>query len=211
MQIIEQMLTGQLPMSEFTQALQKDQALRDTIRHFVPQEAKKDPRHPFWNRITYSVLEQYNFDYLAFVLALTRFDGTIGDALNIFSLFEDTYKYYHPEIVCTTEYYEAHGLYLDAVGSFYEGPEVTQFLNQIVMEELPVKSKSKQIKLLRGKLKEAFHVVDNKRPYWIRGGEWPMGKNSPMQYIGRNKIPDGIEYVFRDVDTDTIRMIEQYY
>lgn len=102
MEIIEQMLTGQLPMPEFTQALQKDQALRDTIRHFVPQEAKKDPHHPFWNRITYSVLEQYNFDYLAFVLALTRFDGTIGDALNIFSLFEDTYKYYHPEIVCTT-------------------------------------------------------------------------------------------------------------
>ena len=185
MEIIEQMLTGQLPMPEFTQALQKDQALRDTIRHFVPQEAKKDPHHPFWNRIAYSVLEQYNFDYLAFVLALTRFDGTIGDALNIFSLFEDTYKYYHPEIVCTTEYYEAHGLYLDAVGSFYEGPEVTQFLNQIVMEELPVKSKSKQIKSLRGKLKEAFHVVDNKRPYWIQGGEWPMGKNSPMQYIGR--------------------------
>ena len=113
--------------------------------------------------------------------------------------------------MCTTEYYEAHGLYLDAVGSFYEGPEVTQFLNQIVMEELPVKSKSKQIKSLRGKLKEAFHVVDNKRTYWIQGGEWPMGKNSPMQYIGRKKIPDGIEYVFRDVDTDTIRMIEQYY
>ena len=45
MQIIEQMLTGQLPMPEFTQALQKDQALRDTIRHFVPQEAKKDPHH----------------------------------------------------------------------------------------------------------------------------------------------------------------------
>ena len=47
-------------MSEFTQALQKDQTLRDTIRHFVPQEAKKDPHHPFWNQIAYSVLEQYN-------------------------------------------------------------------------------------------------------------------------------------------------------
>ena len=45
MQIIEQMLTGQLPMPEFTQALQKDQALRDTIRHFVPEEAKNDPHH----------------------------------------------------------------------------------------------------------------------------------------------------------------------
>ena len=112
MEIIEQMLTGQLPMSEFTQALQKDQALRDTIRHFVPQEAKKDPRHPFWNRITYSVLEQYNFDYLAFVLALACFDGTIGDARDIFSFFERAYRYYHPEIVCTTAYYDAHDLYL---------------------------------------------------------------------------------------------------
>lgn len=145
------------------------------------------------------------------VLALSRFDGTIGDALNIFSFFEDAYMYYHPEIVCTTAYYEAHSLYLDAVGSFYEEPEVTQLLNQLVTEELPVKSKSKQMKLLRGKLKEAFHVVGNKRPYWIQGGEWPMGKNLPMQYIERNKIPDGIEYVFRDVDADTIRMIEQYY
>lgn len=211
MQIIEQMLTGQLPMSEFTQALQTDRALQDTIRHFVPEEAKNDPHHPFWNRIAYSVLKLFDFDYLAFVLALSRFDGTIGDALNIFSFFEDAYMYYHPEIVCTTAYYEAHSLYLDAVGSFYEGPEVTQLLNQLVTEELPVKSKSKQMKLLRGKLKEAFHIVGNKRPYWIQGGEWPIGKNSPMQYIGRNKIPDGIQYVFRDVDTDTIRMIEQYY
>ena len=68
------------------------------------------------------------------MLALTRFDGIIADARNIFSFFERAYRYYHPEIVCTTAYYEAHDLYLDAAGSFYEGPEVTQFLNQIVME-----------------------------------------------------------------------------
>ena len=64
MQIIEQMLTGQLPMSEFTQALQTDRALQDTIRHFVPEEAKNDPHHPFWNRIAYSVLKPFDFDYL---------------------------------------------------------------------------------------------------------------------------------------------------
>ena len=38
-----------------------------------------------------------------------------------------------------------------------------------------------------------------------------MGKNSPMQYIGRKKIPDGIQYLFSDVDTDATRTVEQYY
>ena len=50
-----------------------------------------------------------------------------------------------------------------------------------------------------------------KRPCWIQGGEWPMGKNSPMQYIGRSKIPDGVKYIFQDVDTGEIREIEQFY
>ena len=60
-------------------------------------------------------------------------------------------------------------------------------------------------------LKKAFHIEHSKRPYWIQGGEWPMGKNSPMQYISRSKIPDGVKYIFQDVDTGEIREIEQFY
>ena len=38
-----------------------------------------------------------------------------------------------------------------------------------------------------------------------------MGKNSPMQYISRSKIPDGVKYIFQDVDTGEVRVIEQFY
>ena len=211
MQRIGQMLTGELPMPAFAQALQTDGALRDAVRLLVPPEAKTDTNHPFWKRVSYTALEHYGFDYLAFVLALTRFDGTIGDALNLFSFFESAYMYYHPETVCTTAYREAHGVYLDAVGTFYEGPEVTALLNRLVTDALPIKPKSKRTKLLRETLKETFHIVDNKRPYWIQGGEWPMGEKSPMQYLGRERIPDGLRFTFRDVDTGTIRAVEQHY
>ena len=38
-----------------------------------------------------------------------------------------------------------------------------------------------------------------------------MGKNSPMQYVDKSKIYDGMRYTFRDVDTGEVRVIEQFY
>ena len=32
-----------------------------------------------------------------------------------------------------------------------------------------------------------------------------------MQYLGRDKYPDGMRFTFRDVDTGAIRTVEQYY
>lgn len=211
MKVIEQMLTGKLTMSEFAQILLKDKGVQEEIRRLVPAEAKNNQQHSFWDRISFATLEKFNFDYLAFLLSLSRFDGTLGDNLNIFSLIKIAYDYYRPELKYTTEYSEAHEVYLDAVSSYFEGPEVALLLNRLVMDALPVTPKSKRVKLLRDLLKESFHVVDNKRPYWIQGGEWPMGKNSPMQYVERRRISDGIRFIFRDIDTGEIRLVDQYY
>lgn len=211
MQIIEQMLIGLLPILEFTQALRTDRLLQDTIRQFVPPDAINDPSHRFWSTIAYSALERHHFDYLEFLFSISRFDGTLGDDLNVFSLIKIAFEYYNPDIKCTTVYHDAHGLYLDAVGTYYEGPEVVPLLQQLVLEAMSISPKTKRIKVLREKLKETFHVTDQNRPHWIQGGEWPMGKNSPMQYIGCTKSKDGISYTFRDVDTNAIRTIDQYY
>lgn len=211
MKLIEQMLTGKIPMSEFSRLLQEEKEVQDFVRQFVPQEAVNNPSHLFWDNIAYTVLEAYDFDYLKFVFALCRFNGKLGDNLNIFRLFEVAYKYYEPNINATTMYREAFHAYLDAVGEYYEGAEVTALLNQIVVDALPTKPKSRRTKAIREKLKEAFHVCQSKRPYWIQGGDWPMGENSPMQYIGRVRIADGIRYIFRDVDTGEERIVEQFY
>jgi hypothetical protein len=71
--------------------------------------------------------------------------------------------------------------------------------------------KTKRIKETKAKLAELFHVTDRKRPYWIQGAEWPAGKNSPMKYLNKKKISDGMVYVFSDVDTGEVREIIQYY
>lgn len=211
MNAIEQMLTGEMDMRAFTNLLKSDRSVQETIRNLVPQPAIANKEHPFWKNISYDVLQQYNFDYLRFILTLCHLDGTLGENLNIFSMIKRAYRFYSPGLNFTTYYNDAYNLYLEAVGEYYEGLEVALLLEQIVREALPLSPKSKRIKEIRENLKKTFHIEHSKRPYWIQGGEWPMGKNSPMQYISRSKIPDGMRYTFRDVDTSEIRVIEQFY
>lgn len=211
MEIIEQMLTGQMPMPEFTQHLQTDRRLQDVLRQLIPREAVNNPDHVIWRKHSYDTAKKYGFDVLALLFGLHRMDGSLGDNLNIYGTIKAIYQYYEPNLNYTSKYHDAYDVYLSAVGEYYEGLEVMPLLNQIVADALPIRPKYKRDKLLRERLKEVFHVVGKNRPYWIQGGEWPMGKNSPMQYVGRNSIPDGVCYTFRDVDTGEVRMVEQYY
>lgn len=211
MNAIEQMLTGEMDMCTFTSLLKSDRSVQETIRNLVPQPAIANKAHPFWKNISYDVLQRYDFDYLRFILTLCHFDGTLGESLNIFSMIKRAYRFYSPNLNCTTYYNDAYNTYLEAVGEYYEGPEVASLLEQIVREALSLSPKSKRIKEIRENLKKAFHIEHSKRPYWIQGGEWPMGKNSPMQYVDKSKIYDGMRYTFRDVDTGEIRVIEQFY
>lgn len=211
MTAIEKMLTGEMDMCAFMDLFKSDQNVQETIRNLVPQSAIANKEHPFWKNVSYDVLQKYDFDYLRFILTLCHLDGTLGESLNIFSMIKSAYCFYSPSLNCTTYYNDAYNTYLEAVGEYYEGPEVASLLEQIVREALSLSPKSKRIKEIRENLKKAFHIEHSKRPYWIQGGEWPMGKNSPMQYISRSKIPDGVKYIFQDVDTGEIREIEQFY
>lgn len=211
MNAIEQMLTGQIHISDFVKHLNTDEHIREIIRGLVPEEAIHDDSHAFWGNISRDILRKFDFNYLSLLLGSCRFDGTLGDNLNIFSIVGQAYHYYAPQLDYTTYYKDAFCLYLEAVGEYYEGPEVTPILNQIVTDVLSIKSKSQRIKKIRIKLKEEFHIDGTKRPYWIQGGEWPMGKYSPMQYIGRSKIPNGAQYIFQDVDTGETHVVKQYY
>lgn len=72
------------------------------------------------------------------------------------------------------------------------------------------KSKSQRKKELRKKLKEAFHIEGTKCPRWVQGAEWPMGQNSPMEYLSRSKKGAAVIFTFRDVDTGEICEVEQF-
>lgn len=87
MYLIEQMLTGQMKMSDFIILLKSDKSLQEIIRGFVPQEAIGNRSHAFWKEMSYDALLERNFNFLRLVTDLARFDGTIRDNLNIFTIF----------------------------------------------------------------------------------------------------------------------------
>lgn len=211
MNTIELLLSGQMEMSEFISILKSDQSLQNQIREFVPQEAINNQNHIFWKRISYKALENTEFDLYKLLLRLGKFDGTIGDNLNIFGIIRRGYTYHHPEIKCTEKYTAAFALYLDVTGDCFDGPEVRHVVERIIQDALPLKTKSKRTQQARAEVKAQFHIEDKKRPRWIQGAEWPMGENSPMAFISQKRHGELVEYFFRDVDTGYERTVTQFY
>lgn len=211
MNTIELLLSGQMEMSEFTSILKSDQSLQNQIKEFVPQEAVDNPSHIFWKQIGYKALENTEFDFYKLLLRLGKFNGTIGDNLNIFDIIRRGYTYHHPEINCTEKYTAAFDLYLDTIRDCFDGPEVRHVVERIIQDALPLKTKSKRTQQARAEVKAQFHLEDKKRPRWIQGAEWPMGENSPMAFISQKRHGELVEYFFRDADTGYERTVTQFY
>ena len=211
MNTIEQMLTGQLEMSGFTAQLKSDPALQSEVRNLIPQEAIHDESHPLWKRISFESVQNNGSDFLQFLFWLCRFDGTIGDNLNIWAPIYQVYSYYHPELSYTKKYKETYILYLDVIRDCYEGSEVRQIVEKIVTDALLIKYKGKRIQQAKMEVEKQFHVVDKKRPRWIQGPDWPMGEKSPMKFIIQKRKGEQVQYFFEDADTGASRIVEQFY
>lgn len=211
MSIIEQMLTGQIDMPEFIAQFKSDIQLQNQIRDLIPESAKNNPSHELWERIYYGSFKNNDFDFVRFLHWICRFDGTMGDNLNIFSVFQSIYTFYQPNIKCTMKYEKAFNLYLAVVRDCYDGPEVQHIVEAIINNALPLKTKAQRIKQAKQDIEEQFHIADTKRPRWIQGPEWPMGKNSPMAFLSQKRKGELVQYSFVDVDTSDEKIVEQYY
>lgn len=208
---IKKLLTGELTMQAFIPLLQTNEDVQNQLRSLLPQEACYNPQHPFWERISYDSVQRNGFDYYKFLCWMCRFDSSLGDNLNIFDAVKRVYTYTNPNITCTTVYDEAFDLYLDAVGDCFDGPEVVDLVQQLINEALLVSQKTKRKHLVKQKIQHLFHIEDRKRPRWIQGAEWPMGKNSPMQFVNQRKQSELVSYTFKDVDTKELKEVIQFY
>jgi hypothetical protein len=198
-------------MDVFLEELQKNEGLQEYIRCFVPNTAKADPSHAFWKIVPYSSLQRNDFDYCKFLFWASQSNEKYGHYLNVFSRLSRAYRYYHPEVQCTSRYEDMFDVYLDAISDCFDGPEVIKLVEQIVEKSLQFSSKAKRAKYAKAEVAAAFHAENRKRPRWIQGPEWPMGTYSPMAFIAQKKAGDSVHYEFKDVDTGDMRVIEQYY
>lgn len=211
MNTIERMLVGELDISDFIVLLKSDPALLAEIRALLPADAVNNPDHPIWKKYAWDALNKSGFDLVKHILSICRLDGTIGDNLNLSSILAIFYSYAHPNVHCTTKYRDECSIYLDISADCFEGPEVEGLVEQIVKSTATIKAKSKRMKTAKAMVYEAFHITDRKRPRWIQGAEWPHGKSSPMRFLESKHISEGVQYIFQDVDTGEIRVVEQYY
>ena len=209
--IVESMLIGEIPMSEFIIEVNRSPEAMEQVISIIPKEAIRNPSHGLWQKISYDWARLCDFNAWEGVCNICRFDNSIGDNLNIWGTLQRIYSYSYPNLPYTTKYQDIHTLYLQAIGDYYGGPEVEDIIENIIIDSLKLKTKSQRIKHAKEQIKKAFHIVDNKKPWWIQGAEWPRGVNSPMQFIEKKRRGEEVRYIFKDIDTGEIRTVVQYY
>ena len=214
MDALTQMLCGQIHMREYITLLKHDESLQKQLRTLVPEEARYNRGCPLWKSISYDTFEYCNFDLFCVLEHLFKFDGSIGDNLNIHSIISGVYVFCNPKISVTTLYHDSFNLLLDVAGECFGGPEVDGLIDAVICKALEkYRTKKDRRQYAKGQIRELFHVEKNKLPCWIHGPEWPMGCNSPMKYISthKNKDREGKVFVFQDVDTGEIRQVVEMY
>lgn len=211
MELIENMLTGQVEMPRFIVAFQSDENLQNALRSLLPADAINNPQHDLWTRISYSSFRQNDFDFVRFITWICRLDCSMDDNLNLFCFVKTMYMYNYPFTECTSYYRDIHGLYLDAVRDCYDGPEVKMLVQESLKVALTEPTKSKRTKRAKETILKLFHVDSQKRPRWIHGPEWPMGQHSPMKFISQKSKGECVIYHFVDVDTNEEKVITEFY
>ena len=115
---------------------------------------------------------------------------------------------------------EKHSFLLDACPEYIGGVEVEEAgIIEAILDSVPeTMPKSKRIKEVKSRIKEAFHVSGIIYPRWVQEAEWPVSPNGkPMKFVKQTR-KKGKEYenmlytlfYFEDVDTGEERIVEQF-
>ncbi len=214
MSIIEAFLSGNLDDSTFLKMLENNIDLQEQINALIPVDAVNDPTNSFWDSVGYDSYLPDDFNCVNHIKRVC-YDGSAWVALNVFGTLENLYTASHSNFIATKKYVELYRFYLSVVGECYEGPQTEWIVKDLLSNVVGVQPKTKRNKEAKALIQDMFHVVDNHKPRWIQGAEWPMGTKSPMQFIESRRIKEGIdegwEYVFCDYETGEEKRIVQYY
>lgn len=209
---VEDFLSGKVEISDFMERLHNDPELSDAVEQLIPAEARENSEHSFWKGFSkFSDLATVSVrQILTEAYQYAPWDKLGGDLDAADALYR-MYCYWFPNTAMTTMYKERYSLFLNAVGDYFEGPDVAETLYTIIEQALKEKTKKAQKAVAKALITEQFHLEGRKRPYWIQGAEWPMGVNSPMKYLSKKRNGEQVTYTFQDVDTLEICEVVQFY
>lgn len=200
---------GKYSYAEFEALFNLHPEIWDRVQELVTEEMIGDPAHPVWNWTLWSRLEPNGFAVRAACLAFGY--DQFGQSVT-WNMISRLVRFHFPDAKIREPVEESGGDLMGKLGlEDLGGPQVDDLIREIVEECRDVRPAKERNKLLKQKLKEAFHVKPRKKPYWAQEPEWPMGENSPMEFVSKEQEGDLVRYHFRDVDTCAERIVEQYY
>lgn len=111
----------------------------------------------------------------------------------------------------TSVYRDKFEQLLDVLPDYIEGAQAESLIEKIIQSVPPELAKTKRKKLIKEKIREAFHLQDGKRPHWVQGSDWPFGKTGkPLKYLSRKTEGELTVFLFLDVDTEEITEVKEY-
>ena len=114
--------------------------------------------------------------------------GSLGYQVNVHDWVSKLVQQHCPEISLSVDRMlnQKFSFYLDVCPDYIGGAQVEEsgIIDRIIAEVSENMPKTKRKKLVKDKIKEAFHVTGRSYPRWIQSPEWPMSGGVPMKFVG---------------------------
>ena len=191
---------GNITIAEFMNELEINQALQNLLREKMPKT------------LLYHRNIQISDNDIVDCYQKTLYWKKIGDAHSIHYLAK-IWLQENNILAKPTEIYGDKFDFLLDVKPYYINGEKAEILMRDIIESVPeTMPKTKRIKEIKAKIKEAFHVEDKKYPRWAQDTDWPFSKTGkPLKYVSRKTDGDLVQHTFVDVDTGEETIVEEFY
>lgn len=218
MQIVFDFIAGDIPFDEFWDAYCADLKIGkwlDGIADFSQEPPPQICKDIMLLGIYRTVQSDYHGHISQFIsadyAAMKNGLMDMNQRYYLFSLVETAVVAAFPHIKRTKRYKKDHEYLTKAMGQSIGGKEVADYAFAILKQFGETMKTIDRIKAGKEALWKAFHIKDRKFPRWAQEADWPMGKNSPMEYLGQRRDGELVELRFRDADTGEERTVEQFY
>lgn len=109
-------------------------------------------------------------------------------------------------------YQEELSFLIDVMPDYINGEQAESLIDGIIQSVPETMPKTKRLKEIKVKIRDAFHVEDRKYPRWVQDTDWPFSQTGkPLKYVSRKTDGDLVQHTFVDVDTGEETIVEEFY
>ena len=198
-EVLKNFVSGQISFEEFESVYYSEEKLQQFLQENLPE-----------SMVGYAEVRWNNGDIN---LALKNENWkTKNGRLGVQYLIEYWLQYSNIDCYVTPSYREQFMFIINVMPDYINGEQAESFIDKIIENVPETMPKTKRIKEIKAKIREAFHVEDKKYPRWAQDTDWPFSKTGkPLKYVSRKTDGDLVQHTFVDVDTGEETIVEEFY